>query len=267
MENALIICIPGSLIFRKHALQLSWLTTLARSVESLREKGMNIALVVGESSDTRSAAHAARQFGVSHPEIENALRSSSSLHAALVLRMLAQAHPNVCQSIDETISLLQQGKVPVMLGSQGSLSTEARAAMLAETLSAKLVLFTDIDIPTNTITHSRFSRMAGEAAFRTNQQFIVDPLTAMVLARSKIETHLISDRSVSKLENIVNGVEKVGTRITHSFSQSSRSLAHGELPRDNQEFEPTENDLPHFSRPLPSAEEPASPEHIVRHLG
>ncbi len=219
LENSLVIGVPGFLVFRKHSFQLSWLTQLAKSVENLRGKGWKIAVVVGESLDVKAAAHAARQLGISPTEIEQASKTSSQLHASLVLATLAEAHPTVCETVQETISLLQEGKVPVMLGSKDHLSTEARAAMLAETISAKFVLFTDMDVPTNTITHGRFSRMAGEAAFKNKQEFIVDPLTALVLSRSRVETFLLSEKQVSKVESILYYEVSVGTRITSSVGQ------------------------------------------------
>ena len=109
--------------------------------------------------------------------------------------------------------MLQSDAMPVMLGSKDSLSMEARAAMLAENAGAKLVLFSDMDIPSNTLHHGRFSKMASEAAFKTSQQFIVDPLTALVMARSKVETLLLSDKHVSKLEAILNKQSNEGTWV------------------------------------------------------
>lgn len=279
MDKSLVLSIPGSLVFRKHAFQLSWLTSLAKSVEELREAGYNVALVVGESPDVRAAAHAGRQLGIPHAEIESATRASSQLHAALVLRTLAQAHPQVCDSLPDTVSLLQQGLVPVMLGSKDTLSTEARAAMLAEAVGARFVLFTELDVPANTITHSRFSRMAGEAAFRSNQEFIVDPLTALILARAKIDTFLVSEKSVGKLSELMDGNSKLGTRITSTEQLKVRSIARGELPRempvreDREEFDlpPREPEpvLPTFSRSIPREEnpdDPPSPGRIARDL-
>ncbi|MFH0970052.1 MAG: hypothetical protein V1776_01175 [Candidatus Diapherotrites archaeon] len=236
LANAVVLCIPGMLIFKKHAFQLSWLTQLSHSVEQLREKGHSVALVIGESHDIRSAAHAARQLGVSSMDIEDATRASSHLYASLVLRLLAQAHPSVCHSLDETVSLLHQGKVPVMLGSKDTVSTEARAAMLAENLSAKYVLFTDLDIPTNTITHSRFSRMAGDAAFKNNQSFIVDPLTAMILHRSRVESFLLPERTVGKLVDVLVNPSEIGTFIS-TPEKKFPSLEEKDVPSDSEKEE------------------------------
>ena len=96
---------------------------------------------------------------------------------------------------------------------------EARAAMLAENAGAKLVLFSDMDIPSNTLHHGRFSKMASEAAFKSNQQFIVDPLTALVLARSKVDALLLSDKHVSKLDSILKGESNEGTWVTSQPNQ------------------------------------------------
>ncbi len=213
ISNSLVIAIPGSTILRGNSFQLAWLSRLATTIESLRANGTKIAVVVGESPDVRVASRAAHQLSLHPNEISQAMRASSGLNASLVLRTLSQAHPQVCEEISETVSMLQSDAMPVMLGSKDSLSMEARAAMLAENAGAKLVLFSDMDIPSNTLHHGRFSKMASEAAFKTSQQFIVDPLTALVMARSKVETLLLSDKHVSKLEAILNKQSNEGTWV------------------------------------------------------
>ncbi len=213
ISNSLVIAIPGSTILRGNSFQLAWLSRLATTIESLRASGTKIAVVVGESPDVRVASRAAHQLSLHPNEISQAMRASSGLNASLVLRTLSQAHPQVCEEISETVSMLQSDAMPVMLGSKDSLSMEARAAMLAENAGAKLVLFSDMDIPSNTLHHGRFSKMASEAAFKTSQQFIVDPLTALVMARSKVETLLLSDKHVSKLESILNKQSNEGTWV------------------------------------------------------
>jgi uridylate kinase len=214
ISNALVIAIPGSTILRGNSFQLAWLSRLAPVIDALRASGTKVAVVVGESPDVRVASRAAHQLSLHPTEISQAMRASSGLNASLVLRTLSQAHPQVCEEIRETVSLLQSDVLPVMLGSKDTLSMEARAAMLAESVNAKFVLFSDMDIPSNTLHHGRFSKMASEAAFKSNQQFIVDPLTALVLARSKVDALLLSDKHVSKLESILKGESSEGTWVT-----------------------------------------------------
>ncbi len=216
VSNSLVIAIPGSVILRSNSFQLAWLSRLAQSIESLRTNGTKVSVVVGESPDVRTASRAAHQLSLHPTEIGQAMRASSGLNASLVLRTLSQAHPQVCEDIQETVSLLQTDTLPVMLGSKDSLSMEARAAMLAESMGAKMVLFSEMDIPYNTLHHGRFSKMASDSAFKSNQQFIVDPLTALVLARSKVETLLLSEKHVSKLASVLSGQAKEGTWITSS---------------------------------------------------
>lgn len=228
VSDAVVLCVPGALVFRKHSFQLAWLSQLARSVEELRTAGVNVAVVVGESNDAKSAAQAARHLGVAPVEIEQTLRASSQLHASMVLRLLANAHPSACQSIADAANLLQQNTIPVLLGASDSVSTEGKAAMLAERVGARYVLFSDLDIPKNNLSHARFSRMAGEAAFKNNQSFIVDPLTAMILHRSKIESFLLSDKHVSKLTDVLTKGEAVGTWIVSNHSNEKANTNESE---------------------------------------
>ncbi len=214
LSNSLVIALPGSVVLRNNTFQLAWLSRLAPVVDALRSNGMKVAVVVGESPDVRVASRAAHQLSLHPQEISQAMRASSGLNASLVLRTLSQAHTQVCEDMRETISVLQSDALPVMLGSKDTLSMEARAAMLAESVGAKLVLFSDMDIPSNTLHHNRFSKMASEAAFKSNQQFIVDALTALVLARSKVDALLLSDKHVSKLPDVLNGNANEGTWVT-----------------------------------------------------
>lgn len=222
VSNSLVIAIPGSTILRGNSFQLAWLSRLAPVIDALRASGTKVAVVVGESPDVRTASRAAHQLSLHPTEISQAMRASSGLNASLVLRTLSQAHPQVCEEIRETVSVLQSDALPVMLGSKDTLSMEARAAMLAENAGAKLVLFSDLDIPSNTLHHNRFSKMASEAAFKSNQQFIVDPLTALVLARSKVDALLLSDKHVSKLESILKGESNEGTWVTSASTISEK---------------------------------------------
>ncbi|MEK6970593.1 MAG: hypothetical protein AABW68_02765 [archaeon] len=214
ISNALVIALPGSVILRSNGFQLGWLSRLAQSIESLRGAGNKVTVVVGESPDVRAASRAAHQLSLHPDEIGQAMRASSGLNASLVLRTLSQAHSRVCEEIPEAVSLLQSDSLPVMLGSKDALSMEARAAMLAESTGARLVLFSDMAIPQNSLHHGRFSKMASDSAFNGNKQFIVDPLTALVLARSKVETLLLSEKHVSKLASVLTGQAKEGTWIT-----------------------------------------------------
>lgn len=225
ISNSLVIAIPGSTILRGNSFQLAWLSRLAPVIDSLRSNGTKVAVVVGESPDVRVASRAAHQLSLHPAEISQAMRASSGLNASLVLRTLSQAHPSVCEEINETVSMLQSDSTPVMLGSKDSLSMEARAAMLAENAGAKLVLFSDMDIPSNTLHHGRFSKMASEAAFKSNQQFIVDPLTALVLVRSKVDALLLSDKHVSKLPDVLSGNANEGTWVTSGNTLSAGAKA------------------------------------------
>lgn len=213
-RESVVMMVPGSLVFRKGSFHLSWLTSLARKVESLHSEGKNIALVVGESPHARLVGKTARQLGLPVNEIEAHIASSSFLNAALVLRLLANAHPRVCEEMQDAVSSLENGQITIVMGGKESISAEARAATLAEKTNAKCILLTENEIPTNTLSHSKFAKMANEAAQDHDSTFIVDPFTSLILARGKIETVLLWGKHISQLPNAIEGNDFDGTRIT-----------------------------------------------------
>jgi uridylate kinase len=156
----------------------------------------------------------ARQLGLPVNEIEAHIASSSFLNAALVLRLLANAHPRVCEEMQDAISSLENGQITIVMGGKESISAEARAATLAEKTNAKCILLTENEIPTNTLSHSKFAKMANEAAQEGDASFIVDPFTSLILARGKIETLLVWGKHINQLPNAIEGNDFDGTRIT-----------------------------------------------------
>ncbi len=213
-QETVVMMVPGSLVFRKGSFHLSWLTSLARKVESLHAEGKNIALVVGESPHSRLVGKTARQLGLPINEIEAHIASSSFLNAALVLRLLAKAHPRVCEELQDAVAALQNGDITIVMGGKESVSAEARAATLAEKTNAKCILLTENEIPTNTLSHSRFAKMANDATQEGDASFIVDPFTSLILARGKIETILLWGKHISQLPSAIEGNDFDGTRIT-----------------------------------------------------
>ena len=213
-REAVVLLVPGSLVFRKGNFHLSWLTSLARRVESLHADGKDVALVVGESPHARLVGKTARQLGLPVNEIEAHIASSSFLNAALVLRLLAKAHPRVCEEMQDAVTALQNGDITIMMGGKESITAEARAATLAEKTHAKYLVLTENEIPTNTFSHARFAKMANEAAQEHDSTFIVDPFTSLVLARGKIETILLWGKHINQMRAALEGDDFDGTRIT-----------------------------------------------------
>ncbi|QQR92571.1 MAG: hypothetical protein IPJ89_05500 [Candidatus Iainarchaeum archaeon] len=213
-RETVVMMVPGSLVFRGGSFHLSWLTSLARKVESLHANGKDIALVVGESPHSRIVGKTARQLGLPINEIEAHIASSSFLNAALVLRLLANAHPRVCEEMQDAVAALRNGEITIVMGGKESISAEARAATLAEKTNAKCILLTENEIPTNTLSHSKFAKMANEAAQENDASFIVDPFTSLILARGKIETVLLWGKHISQLPHAIEGDDFDGTRIT-----------------------------------------------------
>ncbi len=220
-QETIIISIPGGLVFRNGRFHLSWLTSLSRRVESLHKSGKNVALVVGESPHSRLVGKTARQLGLPVNEIEAHIASSSFLNAALVLRLLSNAHPQVCEELQDAVTALQTGNIAIVMGGKESTTAEARAAMLAEKTNGKCVILTENEIPINTFSHSRFVKMANDAAQENETAFIVDPLTSLILARGKIETILLWGKHLKQLSSALNGNEFDGTRIVSSAVTAS----------------------------------------------
>lgn len=217
LDSAVVIAVPGSFLFSKGVLRLSWLGSLSRAVQGLRALAFPVALVVGESAGAQSSVNAARQVGVESGALMNYLAHASQLHAHVLSKVVANVHEVPVEGFSEASLLMQSGKTPVLVGRVNEHSAESRAALLAESLNARLVILTSHDLPSKTFSHARFSRMASEVTFKAGKDFIVDPFTATVLARSSIETLLVPASKVEQLEDAVQGKRFDGTRVISSL--------------------------------------------------
>lgn len=186
-------------------------------------------VVTGGGPMARYYINAAREMGVPESLCDHLGILASRLNARLLVDGLGEyAFPEVPTTIDELKHYFASGKIVAMGGLTPGHSTNAVAAIAAETIRADLfVNATDVDGVHTTdpskdpkakkldeIGIDRLSEMLSKTDIRAGAYDLMDPLALRIIQRSKIPTTLLNGRTP---ENVLKALrnEPTGTRILH----------------------------------------------------
>jgi len=196
-------------------------------LRTLRERGHELAVVVGGGKIARDFIEYARNVGLSEQDQDDLAISVSRLFAQLLARKLRQlAAEIVPTSLPQAAKLLKEKKIVVMGGLRPGMTTDAVAAMLAEKVDADLLVkATDQEgIYTkdpskhasaekiNTLSFNDLLGLFEEDKHKAGIHQILDPEAVRILQRSKTRTVVVNG---FKPENVLLAVrgEQVGTLI------------------------------------------------------
>jgi uridylate kinase len=190
----------------------------------------HLVVVAGGGAIARTYIKAARDMGVSESLCDQIGILVSRLNARLLLDGLGEyAFPEVPVNVDELRHYFASGKIVVMGGLTPGHSTNAVAAIAAETIGAELfVNATDVDGVYTTdpekdklaqkleqVTVKQLTEILSMTGVTAGAYDLMDPLALRIIARSNLPTIILDGR---KPMNIVKALrnEKVGTRVIHS---------------------------------------------------
>lgn len=139
LRMKLVLRIGGSVV--ASPLNPALLSRYADLLMKLKRKGHTVAAVVGGGSLARETINVAKKMGLKEPEQDEAAISASRVVAQLLLMKLGEKGARkIPMSIEEATDLVKSGKVVVMGGLKPGMTTDAVAAMLAEQISADLLV-------------------------------------------------------------------------------------------------------------------------------
>ncbi|MEM0047679.1 MAG: UMP kinase [Ignisphaera sp.] len=199
-----------------------YVQAIIRAVDS----GRRIAVVVGGGQQARTYIRCARALRLNNAQADMIGIEIARINALLLAYALGDyAYVPIPRSIEDVQRAWSTGKVVVVGGLQPGQSTAAVAAVVAETLGIRRMLYaTDVDgvydkDPKRFPDAKRFDSISIDVLGQVmSQRFeaggyeLLDPIAVQVIKRSCIEVVVFNGFDSGNFERILSG-EVVGTRI------------------------------------------------------
>lgn len=206
---------------------LGFLRSMARIIKKSKN---TFGILCGGGTIARVYANAARQLGSSEYDADAIAITSTRQNAQLMVAALHASGIDVFQEVvaDFELARRPKNKVVVMGGTIPGITTDADAVLLAEATGAKrLINISNVDAiydsdPKKNPKAKRFAKMSYdeliELAAKSDKRmagmnFIFDMLACKLIARSRIETHFVSGKSMADVENAIDGRKHGGTVV------------------------------------------------------
>jgi uridylate kinase len=186
-------------------------------------------MVTGGGAIARKYITVARELGGSEAFCDQLGIYVSRLNARLLIAALGHvAYPEVPSTIEELRRYFAHGRIVAMGGLQPGQSTNAVAAVVAETIHAQLLVnLTDVEgvysgdpksdssaRKLDTVTPNQLSQILSRQPLGAGQYELMDDVAIRVVERSRLPVVIADGRDVKNLERAMAG-KKVGTRIVH----------------------------------------------------
>lgn len=189
----------------------------------------HLVVVTGGGETARSYIKAARGMGVSESLCDQLGILVSRLNARLLVDGLGEyAFPEIPVNIDELKHYFASGKIVAMGGLTPGHSTNAVAAIAAETVGAELfVNATDVDgvytsdpgkdkhaMKLDKVSVTQLTEILSKTGMMAGAYDLMDPLALRIIERSKLSTVIVDGRKTSNVAQALRN-EDIGTQIVH----------------------------------------------------
>lgn len=194
-------------------------------IRELMSRGYSIVVVVGGGTYARRYVECARIMGLTEAKADMIGIEISRVNALLLAYMLGDdAYTPIPRSVEEIEKAWSSGKVVVLGGLQPGQSTAGTAAVVAELLGIRLILYaTDVDgiydrDPKRFPEAKKFDRITIDELVKVMSQRyeaggyeLLDPVAIGIIKRSGIEIVVFNG---FKPENVIKALDKsIGTVI------------------------------------------------------
>ena len=200
-----------------------------RSMAAIIKKSKNsFAVLTGGGHPARVHANALRKLGLNEYEADSIAITSTRQNAQLMIAGLISAgvdvHKEVLTDFEKAKNM--KNKVVIMGGTIPGITTDADAVLLAEAMGAKrIVNISNVDgiydsDPRKNRKAKKYSKMSydelinlakGSDKRKAGTNFVFDMLACRLIARSKIETHFVSEKD---MEKAIEGKKHNGTVVS-----------------------------------------------------
>jgi len=223
----IVIKIGGSLLQDDGKINVDRISRYAEIIRKLREEGHNLVIVAGGGNIARKYIEAMRKLNAPDAICDLVGIKVAKLNAYLLISAIKEnVYPKVPDTIEEAISIFSMGKIVVMGGLQPGQSTNAVAALLAESIRADIFInATTVDgvytAPPGTpgakkleqVTTEQLMKIMWETSkFKAGEYRLFDPLAILIVQRAKLLVKIVDGRDPHNILRALRG-EKVGTTI------------------------------------------------------
>ena len=194
----------------------------------MKAQGHEVAVVIGGGALAREFIIIAKELGLDMQGQDEIAISVSRLYAQLFLKRLGETGcSKVAITLDDAAQCLSEDKIVVMGGLKPGITTDAVAALVAERLSADLLVKgTDQEgvydkdprkhkdaVKLDRLSFDEFSKIFEGSVHQAGIHQIIDPEAIKVLKRHRVKLVVVNGFKPENILAAVNG-EKVGTVIS-----------------------------------------------------
>ncbi|MHA1722736.1 MAG: UMP kinase [Candidatus Baldrarchaeia archaeon] len=223
----IVIKIGGSLLQDNDEINVERISKYAEIIRKLREEGHSLMIVVGGGNIARKYIEAMRKLDVSDAICDLMGIKVAKLNAYLLVSAIKEnVYPKVPDTLEEAISMFSMGKIVVMGGLQPGQSTNAVAALLAESIKADVFInATTVDgvytAPPGTPGARKLEQVTAEelmkimqetSKFKAGEYRLFDPLAILIVRRAKLLVKIVDGRDPRNVLRATKG-EKIGTTL------------------------------------------------------
>ncbi|MFW9845778.1 MAG: UMP kinase [Candidatus Thorarchaeota archaeon] len=224
-----VLKLGGSLLYDdKGGILVDTVREYAKVVASIVKDGHNMVVVVGGGKTARKFISAARELGASESQCDWLGIKVARNHAELLGAALGDlAYPKIVESLDELETAVQFEKVVLMGGLTPGQSTNAAAALAAETVEANILLnATNVEgvydrnpkldgaKKLDSVNLDDLTEILSGSGSRAGEYKLFDPVAIRIVGRSKIPTVIFNGNDPKNVLRIIKG-ESIGTKIVH----------------------------------------------------
>jgi len=221
-----VLSIGGSAVMPEGKPNIGFIREIAALIRASRD---SFGIVVGGGPPARTYANAARELGAGEFDADQIAIMSTKQNAKLLLTALGDIVPaNVIENFEWAREAAKGRKAVIMGGTIPGITTDTDSVLLAEAIGAtRLVNVSNVagiyesDPKKNpkakkfdTLTYDQLISLAMASDKRTaGTNFVFDLLACRLIARSKIETHFVSWKSMDDVKAAIEGKKHGGTVV------------------------------------------------------
>ncbi len=222
----IVLKISGKLVSPEDPKYISRVSSI---IDRLVEEGHRVVVVTGGGDIARRYIEACRTLGGNEGICDLVGIEASRLNAMLLTISLGdKAYKKVVRNIDELLGAWSSGLVIAAGGFQPGQSTVAVSAIIAEAISADLLVYATVVSGIydrdprkdpgarllKRVSVGELRKIMSSQSIAAGRYELIDPLALSILERSRIKTIVLDGRDPETIMKAVSG-EDVGTLITY----------------------------------------------------